>query len=89
MTNTLHGKIHGKTIERGEDAGVAEGLEVEVRMTVVSPPRKWGDGIGSSAGGWTDYPEMDAIMEEIQKARKIERRYQGDFDFAPDARRLD
>jgi hypothetical protein len=73
MTKTLHGKVHGKTIELDEDPGVAEGQEVEVQMKVVSPPQKWGDGIRRSAGGWANYPEMDAIMEKIQQERKLER----------------
>ena len=33
MTKTLHGKVHGKTIELDEDLGVAEGQEVEVQVT--------------------------------------------------------
>ncbi len=37
MTKTIHGKIHGKTIELDEDPGVADGLEVEVQMTVIPP----------------------------------------------------
>ncbi len=37
MTKTLHGRIHGKTIELDEDLGVAEGQEVEVHVTVVQP----------------------------------------------------
>jgi hypothetical protein len=37
MTRTLHGKIHGWTIELDEDPGVADGQEVEVQMTVVPP----------------------------------------------------
>jgi hypothetical protein len=49
---------------------------VEVRITIVQAGRKWGDGILRSAGGWADYPEMDAIMEEIHQARKLERRPQ-------------
>jgi hypothetical protein len=42
MTKTLHGKVHGKTIELDEDLGVAEGQEVEVQVTIVQttePPR--------------------------------------------------
>jgi hypothetical protein len=35
MTKTMHGKVHGRTIELDEDPGVAEGQEVEVRMKVV------------------------------------------------------
>jgi len=76
MTKTIHGKIHGKTIELDEDLGVAEGQEVEVQVRIVQPARKWGDGILRSAGGWVDYPEMDAIMEKIHQERKLERRPQ-------------
>lgn len=76
MTKTLHGKVHGRTIELDEDPGVAEGQEVEVQMKVVPPAQKWGDGIRRSAGGWASYPEMDAIMEKIQKERNLERRPQ-------------
>ena len=39
MTKTLHGKVHGKTIELDEDPGVAEGQEVEVQMKVVPRPQ--------------------------------------------------
>jgi len=35
MTKTIHGKVHGRTIELDEDLGVPEGQEVEVRVTVV------------------------------------------------------
>jgi len=37
MTKTLHGKVHGETIELDDDLGVAEGQEVEVQVTVVQP----------------------------------------------------
>ena len=76
MTKTINGKIHGKTIELDEDLGVPDGQEVQVQVTIVPPARKWGEGILRSAGGWVDYPEMDAIMEKIQHERKLERRPQ-------------
>ena len=44
MTKTIHGRIHGKTIELDEDLGVAAGQEVEVQVTVVQTARKWGEG---------------------------------------------
>jgi hypothetical protein len=75
---TIHGKVYGKTIELDEDLGVAEGQEVEVQVEIVQPARKWGEGILSSAGGWVDYPELDAIMEKIHRDRKLERRLQMD-----------
>jgi hypothetical protein len=37
-TKTLHGKVRGRTIQLEEDPGVAEGQEVEVRLTIVEPP---------------------------------------------------
>ena len=76
MMKAIHGKVHGRTIELDEDLGVADGQEVEVQIRVIPPTRKWGEGILRSAGGWADYPEMDAIMEEIYQARKLERRPQ-------------
>jgi hypothetical protein len=78
ITKKLHGKVHGKTIELVEDPGVADGQEVELQMKVVLAARKWGDGIRRSAGGWADYPKMDAIMEKVHQQRKLERRPQLD-----------
>jgi hypothetical protein len=78
MTKILHGKVHGRTIELDEDPGVAEGQQVEVQVKVVQPTGKWGDGILRSAGGWANYPEMDAIMEKIHQERKLERRPQSE-----------
>jgi hypothetical protein len=80
MTKTLHGKVHGRIIELDEDPGVAEGQEVEVQMKVVSPPKQWGEGILRTAGALADDPYWDGIMEEIHKARKIERRPQGELE---------
>jgi hypothetical protein len=76
MTKSIHGKVHGRTIELDQDLGFAEGQEVEVQVTIIRPARKWGDGILRSAGGWVDYPEMDDIMEKIHQERKLERRPQ-------------
>jgi hypothetical protein len=76
MTKTLHGTVHGKSIELDEDLGVADGQEVEVQVKILQPAKKWGEGILRSAGGWANYPEMDAIMEKIQQERKLERRPQ-------------
>lgn len=76
MTKTMHGKIHGRTIELDEDAGASEGQEVEVQVTFLQQSAEWGEGIRRSAGGWADFPEMDTIMEDIYQARKLERRSQ-------------
>ncbi len=71
------GVIHGRTIELDQDIGLNEGEEVEVRVSIVSEAKTWGEGILRSAGGWVDHPEMDAVMEQIQRERQRERRPQG------------
>jgi hypothetical protein len=77
MTKTLHGTVHGRTIELDEDPGVAEGQEVEVQVRVV-PKRsqKPGEGFLRTEGALAGDTEWDAIMEKIYKARKLERRAQ-------------
>jgi hypothetical protein len=74
MSQRLHGRVHGRTIELDEDPGMDEGQEVEIQMTIVEPPRKWGDGIRRTAGALADDTEWDAIMQGIHQARKLERR---------------
>jgi hypothetical protein len=77
MIKTLHGKVHGKTIELDEDLGVAEGQEVEVQVKMVpKSTQKTGEGFLRTEGALADDTEWDAIMEEISKARKLERRPQ-------------
>ncbi|MGP0070199.1 MAG: hypothetical protein ACLQGP_42195 [Isosphaeraceae bacterium] len=70
MTKTMHGKVHGKTIELDEDPGVAEGQEVEVQLRIIPSARKWGEGILRTAGALADDPEWDTIMEQIYQERK-------------------
>ena len=77
MTRIIHGKVHGKTIELDEDLGLAAGQEVEVQITPVPATKVWGEGIRRSAGGWADYPELDAVLEQLYQERKRERRAQG------------
>jgi hypothetical protein len=75
MTKTIHGKVHGRTIELQEDPGVAEGEEVEVQMKVIPKTRrKPGEGFLRTEGALADDTEWDAIMEEIHHARKLETR---------------
>jgi len=33
MTKTLHGKVHGRTIQLEQDLGVVDGQEVEVHVS--------------------------------------------------------
>jgi hypothetical protein len=74
MTKFTHGTVRGKTIELAEDLGLAEGQEVEVRVSVRPQARKWGDGILRTAGALADDPYWDGIMEELYQSRKIDRR---------------
>jgi hypothetical protein len=76
MTKTVHGVMHGKTIELDEDLGVAEGQEVEVQVRVVPSTTMWGEGLrrcaGALANEWTE--EDDRILNEIYLDRKRDTR---------------
>lgn len=75
MTKTLHGKVHGRTIELDEDLGVAEGQEVEVQVRMLpNPGRQPGEGLLRTEGALADDPYWDAIMEEIYHERKRDTR---------------
>jgi hypothetical protein len=77
MTKTIHGKIHGKTIELDEDLGVAEGQEVEIQIRLISKADgKTGEGFLRTEGALADDGEWDGIIEEIYRDRKLERRPQ-------------
>ncbi len=72
MTRTVHGLIHGRTIEVAEDLGIAEGQRVEITVNTVPASGQWGEGLwrcaGALAGEWTE--EDDRILEEIYQNRK-------------------
>jgi hypothetical protein len=68
------GTIYGTTIRLNSPLNVSDGAAVEVTVRPVGQHSKWGEGILRSAGGWENYPEMDAIMTTIQEQRKLERR---------------
>lgn len=76
MNRVMHGIVRGRTIELIEDPGVLDGKQVEVTVALAETKKNWGDGIRRSAGGWAEYPEMDAVMEKIHQERKRERRSQ-------------
>ena len=81
MSITVHGVMHGRTIEIDEDVGVAEGQKVEVQVKIVSmSARKPGEGFFRTEGALADDMEWDGIMEEIYKARKVERRQVPDLE---------
>ena len=51
MTKTMHGKVHGRTIELDEDLGVAEGQEVEIQVRLLfKTGRKPGEGFLRTEG---------------------------------------
>lgn len=77
MIKTLHGRVHGKTIQLDEDIGVTEGQEVEIQVKVIPlSSRRPGDGFLRTEGALADDTEWDAIMEEIHRSRKRGRRPQ-------------
>lgn len=73
MNRTLHGRIHGKTIELDEDPGAAEGQEVHVQVTLISHSQRPGGGFLRTEGALADDAEWDDIMKEVHEARKDER----------------
>jgi len=76
MTNTIHGRVHGKTIELTEELGIPEGQEVEITVRIVSSikTRRTGEGLLRTEGALADDPYWDAIMEEIHQERKSDSR---------------
>jgi hypothetical protein len=76
MTKTLHGKVHGKTIQLDEDLGVAEGQEVEITVRTVASTKatRTGEGLLLTEGALADDPYWDDIMEEVHKERKNDSR---------------
>jgi len=69
MTKTVHGRLHGKTIELDEDLGMPEGLEVEVKVRLVAPvPQKKPRQPGSLWGTVTYMaPDFDAPLDEFKE----------------------
>jgi hypothetical protein len=74
MIRTIHGIIHGKTIQLDEDLGAAEGQEVEVQVRLVAAASQLSDGLRRSAGALASDPHWDAIMSEIYESRKRDSR---------------
>ena len=74
IAKTVHGTVRGRTIELDQDLGVSEGQQVEVQVRLVQPTPHWGDGLRRCAGVLADDPHWDRIMDEVQQARKLERR---------------
>ena len=77
---SIHGVIHGRTIELAEDPGIADGQRVQVEVRAVPAAGNWCDGILRSAGAWCDHPELDDVMQAIQRQRLNERRPEADAE---------
>jgi hypothetical protein len=77
MIKTIHGIVHGKTIELEEDHGLADGQEVEMQVRLITNTTpKAGHGLLRTEGALANDTEWDAIMEEIYQARKRDQRPQ-------------
>lgn len=78
MTQTLHGVVRGRTIELNEDLDADDGQEVEITVRNVSSAtsRRSGEGFLRTEGALADDSEWDSVMDEIYRARKLERRPQ-------------
>lgn len=74
---SLRGVIHGNAIELERDAGLADGETVEVIVRPVgAATSQSGEGLLRTEGALADDSEWDAIVDEIQRGRKRERRPQ-------------
>jgi hypothetical protein len=72
MAKTIHGKVHGKTIELDEDPGLADGQDVEITVRTVPPAtgRRPGEGFLRTEGALANDQEWDDVMEQIYQDRK-------------------
>jgi hypothetical protein len=73
MSKTVHGKVHGRTIELSEDLDIAEGQEVVVHVQVANPATSGFEGLLRSEGALADDPYFDDIMAEVHRVRQIDR----------------
>jgi hypothetical protein len=73
LSQTYTGTVHGNAIVLNEPVQLPEGEQVEVVVKAAEPPRRWGEGIKRSAGGWAQYPELDEVFQRIHAERKLER----------------
>lgn len=70
---TVTGIIHGNTIQLKDAINLAEGMEVEVIIRPSTAKRQPGEGFLRTEGALADDLEWDAIMDEIQQTRRLER----------------
>ena len=68
MSQVIHGKVHGTTIELYQPLGIPDGQEVELTLQTVPPvveSRQLGDGLRRCAGALGVVPGLDRDMEQI------------------------
>jgi len=73
MIRTMHGIVHGKTIELQQETGVPDGQEVEIvirSITAIPTTDPWGEGLRRCAGALAGISGLDEDMEQILKERK-------------------
>jgi hypothetical protein len=70
MAKTVHGTVHGKSIQFSEDLGIPDGEKVDVIVIPSEKEQPWGEGIARSAGIANDIPEFDQVFEQIERDRK-------------------
>lgn len=80
MQKLLQGTIRGRTIELADDPNVSEGSTVEVILRPLATSQRPGEGFRRTEGALADDDEWDAIKEDIQRARRQERRSQEDAE---------
>ena len=77
MSQVIHGKVHGATIELFQPLDIADGQEVELTLRTVRNEAKSehsGEGIRRSAGPLLDDSERDdELLAEIQRRRRSAR----------------
>lgn len=71
---TIHGTIHGKTIELADDPGLPPGVEVVVVVQRLEATPRLLDGLMRCAGAWADVPGVDEAIAEMERVR-LDARY--------------
>ena len=77
MSQVIHGKVHGATIELFQSLDIADGQEVELTLRAVrneANSKHSGEGFRRSAGPLPDDSERDdELLAEIQRRRRSAR----------------
>lgn len=76
MDKTMHGVVHGNTIELSESLGMADGQPVEIVVKSIDQSKTWGEGLrrcaGALANEWSE--EDDRILDAIHQERQSDTR---------------